>query len=64
MMGTSLLAMPWSVGQAGLLMALVVSFVMGLIATSTAVLVVKLHKRMSKYYSNILILSRALIRMP
>ncbi len=49
MMGTSLLAMPWAVAQSGLLMAVIVSLVLGTIATSTAVLVVVLHKRMSKY---------------
>ncbi len=48
MMGTSLLAMPWAVGQAGLLLSLIVFIVMGGIAATTAVLVVKMHSRMSE----------------
>ncbi len=48
MMGTSLLAMPWACAQAGLVAAPIIAIVMGAIANSTAVLIVKLHKWQGK----------------
>ena len=50
MMGTSLLAMPWGVAKAGLVMSCLVAAGFGMIACSTAILVLHLHKKMSKRF--------------
>lgn len=50
MMGTSLLAMPWAVAQAGLAAAPVIAIILGAIANFTAVLILKLHRRVERKY--------------
>ena len=45
MMGTSLLAMPWAIGQSGLLLGPLMSVLMGLIAGFTAYLISSLSNK-------------------
>ena len=44
MRGTSLLAMPWAFSQAGLSLGLILGIVISVIAASTALAILKLHR--------------------
>ena len=52
MMGTSLLAMPWGILTAGLVFGPFLFILMGAIACATAIAILELHKRKSKFAVN------------